>query len=119
MKNSKKIVIKIGTNVITDESGVLDLKTIESLARQIAEAKNGGKNIIIVTSGAIGAGIGELGLKSRPDNILMRQVCAAVGQGILMARYHSIFGKYGIKVSQVLLTYDTFSNKDTLNNMRS
>ena len=119
MKNSKKIVIKIGTNVITDESGVLDLKTIESLARQIAEAKNGGKNIIIVTSGAIGAGIGELGLKSRPDNILMRQVCAAVGQGILMARYHGIFGKYGMKVSQVLITYDTLADKNTSSNIGS
>ena len=117
MKNPKKIVIKIGTNAITDEAGVLDLDIIECLARQIAEAKNGGKKIVIVTSGAIGAGIGELGLGSRPDNIVMRQACAAVGQGILMAKYHSIFGKYGMKVAQVLITYNTFTNKDTLNNM--
>lgn len=119
MKNSGKIVIKIGTNVITDEAGVLDLKIVENIARQIAEAKNGGKKIIIVTSGAIGAGMGELGLKSRPDNILMRQVCAAVGQGILMAKYHGIFGKYGMKVAQVLITYDTLADKSTSGNMGS
>lgn len=119
MKNSKRIVIKIGTNVITDESGVFDLKVIESIARQISEAKNNGKKIMVVTSGAIGAGMGELELKSRPDNVLMRQVCAAVGQGIMMARYHSIFGKYGMKVAQVLITYDTFSNKHSLSNMSS
>lgn len=117
MKSSKTIVIKIGTNVITEESGALDLDAIESLARQIAEAKNGGKKIIIVTSGAIGAGIGELGLKARPDNVLMRQVCAAVGQGILMAKYHGIFGKYGMKVAQVLITYDTLADKNTSGNM--
>ncbi len=119
MKNSKKIVIKIGTNVLADHSGILNANVIESIARQIAEARSSGKKIIIVTSGAIGAGMGELGIKSRPDNVLMRQVCAAVGQGILMAKYHGIFSKYGMKVAQVLLTYDTFSRKDTLNNMSS
>ena len=117
MKNFKKIVVKIGTNVITNSSGILDTGVIESIAKQIAEAKNSDKKIMIVTSGAIGAGMGELGLKARPDDILMRQVCAAVGQGILMASYHKVFQKFVMKVAQVLISYDTFANKDVSANM--
>ncbi|MBI2130564.1 hypothetical protein HYU10_02230 [Candidatus Woesearchaeota archaeon] len=119
MKNSRVIIIKIGTNVITDSSGALDLRVMGNIARQVADAKNSDRKIAIVTSGAIGAGMGELKLKSRPDNIAMRQVCAAVGQGILMARYHGIFSRYGMRVAQVLISYDTFANRITLNNMNN
>lgn len=117
--NAQKIIIKIGTNVVTDSSGRLDLSIIKRIAKQVAELKKSGKKIILVTSGAIGAGVGELKLKSSPSNILMRQVCASIGQGIIMSKYHSAFSHYGIKVAQVLVTYDTFKNKKMLQNMRN
>ena len=114
----KKIVIKIGTNVLTDKNGLLDLSIINNLVSQIAKLKNS-RDIIIITSGAIGAGMQELGLKQRPNNVAMKQVCAAVGQNILIANYYSLFQKYGIKIAQILLTYNDLSNKETYTNLRN
>ena len=115
---SNRIVIKIGTNAITDNSGMLDLKVIQSLVAQIAEIKNS-KDVIIITSGAIGAGMKEINLQERPNDIVMKQVCAAIGQNILMTAYHSLFEKYNIKIAQILLTYDVFSNKKKFLNLRN
>ena len=116
---SKKIVVKIGTNVITSIDGALDLELIKKLVRQIAYIKNMGKGVLIITSGAIGAGMKELQIKKRPKEVIMQQVCAAIGQPILMSIYHSSFKKYNIKIAQVLLTYDNFSNKKTSNYLRN
>lgn len=116
---SKKIVVKIGTNAITNIDGLLDLESIKSLVRQIADIKNMGKDVLIITSGAIGTGMKELQIKKRPKKVIMRQVCAAIGQPILMSNYHSLFKKYNIKIAQVLLTYDDFLNKKTSNYLRN
>ncbi len=115
---SRRIVIKIGTNTITDRSGMLDLKVINNLVSQIAKIKNS-RDLVIITSGAIGAGMRELGLKDRPKDIVGKQVCAAVGQSILMANYHSLFHKYGIKIAQILLTYDDLNDKETYKNLKN
>ena len=120
MRNIKanKIVIKIGTNTITNKYGVLDLNVMQNLVTQISKIKNK-RNIIIITSGAIGAGMQELGLKEKPKDVVSQQVCAAVGQSILMANYHALFERYKIKIAQILLSYSDFSNKRTYLNLRN
>ena len=105
------IIIKIGTNVLTDEFGTLNYKVMERIVKDIAKIKKQGKDIIIITSGAIGAGMSELGLKSRPTTVKMQQACAAVGQSILMSKYKEFFNKHKVKVAQILLTYNDFSDK--------
>ncbi|MDP3765887.1 MAG: glutamate 5-kinase [Nanoarchaeota archaeon] len=112
---SEKIIVKIGTNVLTDREGTLDLTIIKNLVEQMAEIKRGGKDVIVITSGAIGAGMKELQLKKRPKDVVMQQVCASIGQHILMSNYQVLFNKYHIKVAQILLTYNDFSNKKTFN----
>lgn len=115
---SKRIVIKIGTNTLTDKSGLLDLKVISSLVSQIAGIKNR-RDIVIITSGAIGAGMKELGLKEKPRDVVGKQVCAAVGQNILMANYHSLFQKHNIKIAQILITYNDLNDKETYKNLKN
>ena len=114
MRNIKadKIAIKIGTNVITGKNGMLDIKVMQNLVSQIAKIKNS-KHIAIITSGAIGAGMQELSLKTKPNNVVMKQVCAAIGQNILMANYHSLFNKYKIMIAQILLTYEDIASRKT------
>ena len=116
---AKRIVVKIGTNVITGRNGMLNLGLLKRLVAQIAEIKKKGKEVLIITSGAIGAGMKGLKLTSRPANVTMQQVCAAVGQSILMSKYHSFFGRHDIKVAQILLTYEAFSDKRTFKNFRN
>lgn len=113
---SKRIVIKIGTNTLTDKNGLLDLKVIQSLVSQTAKIKNG-REIVMITSGAIGAGMKELGLEKKPKDVVMKQVCAAIGQNVLMTNYYSFFNKYKIKIAQILLTYNDLSNKETYGNL--
>src|SRR3989338_1891961 len=116
---AKRIVVKIGTNVITGRNGMLNSGLLKRLVAQIAGIKSRGRKVIVITSGAIGAGMKELKLSSRPKDVTMQQVCAAVGQNILMSRYHSFFGRHNIKVAQILITYEAFSDKRTFKNFRS
>lgn len=115
MKNTivhiDKIVIKIGSSSLTHESGLLDLWKMESLVKQIANLYNSGKSIIIVSSGAIAAGIGKMKLKERPKSIPEKQAAAAVGQSTLMHMYEKFFSEYGITVAQVLLTKEDMNEK--------
>jgi len=116
---AKRIVVKIGTNVMTGINGALDLDLIKNLVQQISKIKKVGKELLIITSGAIGAGMKELSLKSRPKDVTMQQVCAAIGQNILMSNYQSMFKKHGIKVAQILLSYENFLNKKTCHNLQN
>ncbi|HSN67027.1 MAG TPA: glutamate 5-kinase, partial [Fusibacter sp.] len=104
LNNFNKIVIKIGSSSLTHESGLLDLWKMESLVKQIANLYNSGKSIIIVSSGAIAAGIGKMKLSERPKSMPEKQAAAAVGQSTLMHMYEKFFSEYGITVAQVLLT---------------
>lgn len=115
---SKRVVIKIGTNTLTNESGFLDIETMKNLVSQIAAIKNK-RDIVIITSGAIGAGMRELGLSEKPKDVVMKQVCAGIGQSILMANYYSLFSSHGIKIAQILLTYDDLASKKTYANLRN
>ncbi len=113
----RRIVIKIGTFVISKKDGGIDNDYIEDLARQLFQFKE--KEIILVTSGAIGKGMQELQLKEFPREITLRQACAAVGQTLLMNAYHVAFKKYGMKVGQILMTYDNFTNRTSYLNLRN
>ncbi|OPX86093.1 MAG: Glutamate 5-kinase [Pelotomaculum sp. PtaB.Bin013] len=115
----KRFVVKVGTSSVNHPNGKPNLCQIEGLVRQLADLCNQGKEVILVTSGAIGAGVGRLGLKSRPKNIPEKQAAAAVGQGVLMHIYEKIFVEYGLTVGQVLLTREDFSDRRRFLNARN
>lgn len=107
----KKIVVKVGTAVLTDKAGFLDRNQIAALSRQVAELRIRGYDVVIVSSGAIGAGIGELGLRVRPKTLPELQAAAAVGQGKLIAAYDECFKKQGYHAGQILLTREDFEDR--------
>lgn len=111
LKNVKNIVVKVGSSTLTYENGLLDLFHIEHLVRQLADLHNRGYNVMLVSSGAIGAGIGKLGLSERPRSIPEKQAAAAVGQGILLHTYEKVFSEYGKTIGQILLTKEDMIDK--------
>ncbi|MGV8983329.1 glutamate 5-kinase [Clostridium sp.] len=116
LKDVKKIVVKVGTSTLTHSTGLLNLKRIENLARQLADIHNRGIEVVLVTSGSIGAGMGKLGLKVRPKTMREKQAAAAVGQGILIHMYEKFFSEYGKTIAQILLTkLDIVDKKRYLN----
>jgi len=106
IKNSKKIVVKVGTTTLTYDNGKLNLRRIEKLTRVLSNLKNQGKDVILVSSGAVGVGVSKLGLSERPRDTIGKQAAAAVGQCELMNIYGRLFSEYGYTVAQVLLTKD-------------
>ncbi len=104
------IVIKVGTSTLTYPNGKLNLRGMASLCKTISDLQNSGKKIILVSSGAIGVGMGKLDLKERPHDNAKKQALAAIGQCELMFMYDKLFGEYDRKVAQVLLTKDDTSN---------
>lgn len=115
----RRVVIKVGSSTLTYENGRLNLSRIEGLVRQLADIHNRGYEVILVTSGAIGAGMGKLGLKSRPETIPEKQAAAAVGQGILLHMYEKLFGEYGQTVAQILLTREDMIQRTRFINARN
>lgn len=116
---SKAFVIKIGTSIITHADGKLDLDQIDNLVSQVSGLKGKGVNVVIVTSGAIGAGMAELGLKKRPQDISELQACAAIGQGRLIETYSQAFKKKGYISAQILLTADDLRSRIRFLNARN
>lgn len=120
LQNAKRIVIKVGTSTLTHgNSGKLNLYRIEHLIREIADLHNAGKEIIFVTSGAIAAGIGKMGLAKKPDSIPEKQALAAIGQGVLMHIYEKFFAEYGLTMGQILLTKISTENKHARENFNN
>jgi len=119
IKNSKIVVIKIGTNSLSKKNGKLDKKSIENFANSISKLQKNGKKVIIVSSGAIGAGLSVLNLSQKPRNIELKQACAALGQNMMISSWSKAFDKYKIKIAQVLLTYDVFSNRKLYLNLKN
>ncbi|MEW6087004.1 MAG: glutamate 5-kinase [bacterium] len=124
LDSSRKIVIKIGTRVLTAENGKLDEKRIENLVKGISLLRKNRKETVIVTSGAIGAGMGKLGILKRPKDIPQKQALAAIGQSELMHVYEKYFKEEGVNVGQMLLTQDDLIDRkrflnasNTLNNL--
>ena len=101
-----RIVIKIGTSTLTHGTGHLNIRRVEGLCKVISDIKNSGHEVILVSSGAIGMGVGKLGLRSRPTDIPTKQAAAAVGQCELMYTYDKLFGEYHHAVAQLLITGD-------------
>ena len=116
---AKRIVIKVGTNVLTNKNKSLNLKRIESIVKEIVALKKLGKEVVLVSSGAIGAGMGKLKIKTKPLTIPLKQAAAAVGQSQLMFIYDKLFRRYKQTVGQVLLTQEDLSDRRRYLNARN
>ena len=117
---AKKIVIKIGTNTLTRPGTVeIDNGFIKQIAGQIASLAKSGRSVIIVTSGAIGMGAGQLDIREGVKDKKLRQACAAIGQPLLMAEYRKAFASYETKIAQVLLTTEVLNNRKSYLNLRN
>lgn len=119
LAEAKRIVVKVGSSNLTDEHYRLDPRKVEKLVQEIVELRNRGKEVILVSSGAVGAGIGKLGMKQRPREIKVLQATAAVGQSILMSTYDKYFSAYDQIIAQVLLTHSAFFNRQSYLNLRN
>ncbi|KXA89481.1 hypothetical protein AKJ57_05255 [candidate division MSBL1 archaeon SCGC-AAA259A05] len=119
LSGAKRIVVKIGTNCLTDENSKLDEKSIEKLADDLANLKENEKEVILVSSGAIGAGVGRLSLQKMPDNMESLQAASTVGQGALMRRYSENFEEYGLHVAQILLTQEDLTDPSRFQNFKN
>ncbi len=119
MKNINRMVIKVGTSTLTYDTGLINLRRIETLSRVLCDLKNSGISPVLVSSGAIGVGVGKLGLPKRPDTTREKQAVAAVGQVELMKIYSKLFGEYGTSVAQVLLNKDVIDGGERENNAKN
>ncbi len=116
--NAKRVIVKVGSNVLTENSG-LNLNIVRAISRQICRLIDRGLEVILVTSGAMAAGIRKIGLTKRPDEIPKRQAVSAVGQASLIMEYENAFERYGNKVAQILLTSDDLNNRKRYLNARN
>ena len=119
LKDVTRIVVKLGTGVLTDSRKQPDLAQMEQLVAQIAEQRQAGREMVLVSSGAVGAGMGALGFERRPSELAELQACAAVGQSRLMAIYEKLFGAHGLSVAQILLTHDDLQHHERHLNARN
>ena len=103
-----KIVVKVGTSTLTHPTGCLNIRRIEELCKVLADLENAGNEVILVSSGAVGMGVGKLNLGSRPRDTVGKQAAAAVGQCELMYTYDKLFSEYNRTVAQILLTAEDF-----------
>ena len=117
--DAQKIVVKVGTSTLTHSNGKLNLEQIERLVRQLSDLRNQGKDVVLVSSGAIGAGMGKLNLAERPRTIPEKQAVAAVGQGILLHIYEKMFSEYGQATAQLLLTKADMEHRQRFLNGRN
>jgi glutamate 5-kinase len=119
LKTARRVVIKVGTTTVTGSEGELSRDRVEPIARSVADLIKSGRQVVLVSSGAVGLGRGWLGLHpSRLEDLVTKQACAAVGQSLLMDAYKTLFSNWGIKIAQVLLTEEDFSNWRRYSNVR-
>lgn len=114
-----KIVVKVGTSTLTYATGNLNIRHVEELCKVISDLKNAGNEIILVSSGAIGMGVGKLSLSEKPADMPTKQAAAAVGQCELMYTYDKYFSEYGHIIAQILLTGSDLQNRERAANFRS
>jgi glutamate 5-kinase len=118
LRSMRRVVIKLGTNIITGTGRELCATQVEPLVRSIAGLKHDGRQIVLVSSGAVGLGAGRLAVnRGRLRDIVMRQACAAVGQSLLMHTYEQLFRAHDVKIAQILLTEADFSDRDRYLNL--
>lgn len=113
----KRIVVKVGTSTLTYENGKANLRRIEELCKVLSDLQNQGRDVILVSSGAIGVGMGKVGLSEKPSGTKEKQALAAIGQCELMFMYDKLFGEYNHMVAQVLLTRDAVDSEHKKENV--
>lgn len=118
-KEANRIVVKVGTSTLTYDTGKINIRRMSKLAQVLSDLKNGGKEVVLVTSGAIGVGVGKLGLKERPQDTPGRQAAATVGQCELMFLYDKFFSEYGNIIGQLLVTRSDFENDERHTNLHN
>ncbi|MET8052344.1 glutamate 5-kinase [Streptosporangium sp. NPDC005286] len=106
IRKASRLVVKVGSSSLTTPQGMIDVDRVDALVDVLGARRKSGTQIVLVSSGAIAAGLGPLGLAARPRDLATQQAAASVGQGVLVARYTSSFARYGLRVGQVLLTAD-------------
>ena len=116
ISKAKRIVVKVGSSSLTTAEGGIDTQRVNIIVEALAKHKNAGHEIVLVSSGAIAAGLSPLGLSARPKDLALQQAVASVGQGLLVHRYSESFGKHGITVGQVLLTAEDMSRRSHYRN---
>jgi len=119
LRDAQRVVIKVGTSIVSGSAGEVNAVYVESLVRSMAALKTAGRQVVLVSSGAVGLGAGRLGLHpSRLADLVVRQACAAVGQSLLMHAYEQLFRVHDVRIAQVLLTEDDFSDWKRYTNLR-
>lgn len=120
LRDKKRIVVKVGTSSLIHKStGNINLFRLEKLVRVLTDLHNSGKDVILVSSGAIGVGFKALGLSGRPESLPMKQACSAVGQGQLMMIYQKLFAEYNQGSAQILITKETMLNDERRRNAKN
>lgn len=119
LSQSKRIVVKVGTSTLTYETGKINIRRMMKLCSVLADLHNSGREVVLVTSGAIGVGVGKLGLKQRPKDVPGRQAAATVGQCELMFMYDKFFGENGVKTGQLLITKSDIENDKRRENLEN
>ena len=119
LTNSSRVVVKFGTGILTNRSKQIDLGQVEQLVAQVAAQRQAGREVVVVSSGAVGAGMGALAMDKRPTDLSDLQACAAVGQLKLMAVYAELFARHDLQVAQVLLTHDDHEHRERHLNARN
>ena len=119
VKDAKRIVFKIGSSTLTYDNGRLNLHRMETLVRVLSDLKNGGREIVLVSSGAVSAGRAKIGMTDHPASVDEKRALAAVGQAELMRVYERFFSTYGHTVAQILMTKDTFDNEISRENVEN
>ena len=119
IRQARRVVLKIGSNIIASRKGGLDLERIEALAGEVRLLREQGRQTVLVSSGAIALGLGPLGLTHRPQSITLKQAAAAVGQSRLMRSYEKAFHPFGLEVAQILLTHEDLSHRKRFLNARN
>ncbi len=119
LSHARRVVVKMGTQLLTKSDGFLDLPYLREMAGQVSRLREQGLEVTLVSSGAIGSGRAELGLARRPRDVAELQAVAATGQPVLMNHFHAAFGHHGLKVAQVLLTRDDFDHRTRFLNFRN
>lgn len=119
LRDAHRVVVKVGTSTLTHKTGRLNIRRVECLIKVLSDLKNSGKELTLVTSGAIGVGAGKLSLAERPSDMPTKQACAAVGQSELMYMYDKHFALYNHNTAQVLLTRDVIEDTVRKENVRN
>ena len=113
---ARRIVVKVGSSSLTDAHGRIDMAHMNALVDAIAAARASDREVIVVSSGAVAAGLDPLGMRAKPRDLATRQAAASVGQGLLLARYTSLFAAHRLTVGQVLLTVEDISRQASYSN---